>query len=144
MAKVTHSGTDIYWMKMNAQWHPKLCEIYPTCMFPVSKDSKWSLSVISLQIDTALCTLRWRWGIDSVSLALITLALRVLKQQTLLAISALIGKALVAGTSSFSNCKVNTKCQHFLLNQQERLTRTKAQLQTQRRRVLQLKCIYFF
>lgn len=82
-------------------------------------------------------------GIDSVSLALITLALRLLKQQTLLAISALIWKALVAGMSFFSNCKVNIRCQHFLLNQQDRLTRSKALLQKKSKRIVQqLKCIH--
>lgn len=82
-------------------------------MFPFFKESKMSTSIMALQIDTALYSLRERQRIDSVLLALITLALRLLKQQTLLAVSALIGKALIAGTSSFSNCKVNIKCQHF-------------------------------
>lgn len=124
---MTHSDTVIYWMKIGAQWGAKLCEINPTCTSSVSK----AVTIHNIPwIDTVICPLRARQGIDSVSMALIALALRLLKQQTLLAISTLIGKALVAGTSSFSNCKVNVKCQLFLLNQQERPTRTKAQRQT--------------
>lgn len=137
IAKQIHSTIDIYLMEMEVDmyWCSKLCEINSTT-YPSSKESKQSTSVISLQIDTALYPLRGRESIDSVSLALITLALRLLKQQTLLTISALTGKALIAGTSSFSNCKVNIKSQET--------RKAKTSIPTmQRRRVLQLKCNHF-